>query len=496
MKFRHIPLYKQISTGLVAVDNESDRINPVLYIDSNYGLLFDKFFDAYDENFTPLKENEYEEAVNHKLLFLKDFLYRYDYDNEQVVQSFSNYEKDLKNLKQSHHTELKRLEDRLRRANGRNNPNSSLITDIEKLESNIVLDTQHQESLEQLREQQQNRCATTNTKLADHREKHQNLIGTLEGQSKIYQLDGHFVTGMGNSHPVENGFLWHHTLGTPYLSGSMVKGLVRALIELYYDEADKQKKKEILYQWFGSDDKDPKKATRDSQAGELIFFDALPTKKPELSVDIMTPHMGDWYAEGGKISDVKKDSDKIPADWHDPKPIPFLAVKNAGFLFSIAKRRPDSDINIGEVFEFLDKALTYLGAGAKTQTGYGYMSSDENNNKKLNAKLADIKKQNEMEKLTPNQIEVVELFDELEKSQPIPVNDNRFNEFYKKISSLYKKAEEWHQTEYTLLFDKLPFNYIEGKLHFSKNKKGREKKGKLRELVGGVKLKLKFELND
>lgn len=480
MKFRHIPLYKQISTSLVAVDNESDRINPVLYIDSNYGLLFDKFFDAYDENFTPLKENEYEEAVNHKLLFLKDFLYRYDYDNEQVAQPFSSYEKDLENLKQSHHAEL-------RRENGKDNPNNNLIN---KLKRHIVIDTQYQKSLKQLRKQQQNRCATTNTKLADHREKQQNLIGTLEGQFKIYQLDGHFVTGMGNSHPIENGFSWHHTLGVPYLSGSQVKGLLRAIIEQFYPEDET--KEEIMLKWFGSKSKN----AQENQVGELIFFDALPTKKPELSVDIMTPHMGDWYAEGGKITNIETDSDKIPADWHDPTPIPFLAVKNAGFLFSIAKCRPDSDINIDKVFEFLDKALTHLGAGAKTQTGYGYMSSDENNNKKLNAKLADIKKQNEMEKLTPNQIEVVELFDELEKSQPIPVNDNRFNVFYKKIFSLYEKAEKWHQTEYTLLFDKLPFNYIEGKLHFSKNKKGREKKGKLRELVGGVKLKLKFELND
>src|SRR5260221_8597546 len=26
-----------------------------------------------------------------------------------------------------------------------------------------------------------------------------------------------FVTGTGLPHPIENGFLWHHTLGVPYL---------------------------------------------------------------------------------------------------------------------------------------------------------------------------------------------------------------------------------------------------------------------------------------
>lgn len=195
------------------------------------------------------------------------------------------------------------------------------------------------------------------------------LANSQTGDFSVYQLDGHFVTGMGNSHPVENGFLWHHTLGVPYLSGSMVKGLIRALIEQYYQGEDKA---DVLYQWFGSEDKKPKKNARDSQAGELIFFDAIPTAKPTLNMDIMTPHMGDWYAEGGKITNIETDSDKIPADWHDPKPIPFLAVKNASFLFSIAKRA-ESNIEIKCVFECLDHALTYLGAGAKTQTGYGYM---------------------------------------------------------------------------------------------------------------------------
>ena len=35
-----------------------------------------------------------------------------------------------------------------------------------------------------------------------------------------------FVTGTGLPHPIENGFLWHHTLGVPYLPGSGVKGIV------------------------------------------------------------------------------------------------------------------------------------------------------------------------------------------------------------------------------------------------------------------------------
>lgn len=59
------------------------------------------------------------------------------------------------------------------------------------------------------------------------------------GQAKVYRCTAPFVTGMGNPHPLENGFTWHPTLGMPYLPGSAVKGLVRAAVELAYQGEDK-----------------------------------------------------------------------------------------------------------------------------------------------------------------------------------------------------------------------------------------------------------------
>ncbi|MBS9781369.1 MAG: type III-B CRISPR module RAMP protein Cmr6 [Gammaproteobacteria bacterium] len=214
------------------------------------------------------------------------------------------------------------------------------------------------------------------------------LSQSQQGNGKVYHLDGHFVTGMGNSHPVENGFLWHHTLGVPYLSGSQVKGLVRSLIEQYYQADDRD---EILLQWFGSINK----GNVSTSAGDLIFFDAIPTEQPTLTVDIMTPHQGKWYSDGGKITDIN--NDKIPADWHDPTPIPFLAVKKASFLFGIAKR-PNSDIDINDVFTCLDKALSYCGAGAKTQTGYGFMSFDKKSTDGLVEIITEQQQKREKEK--------------------------------------------------------------------------------------------------
>lgn len=226
--------------------------------------------------------------------------------------------------------------------------------------------------------------------LNQHALRQQSLAKACHGEAQVYALSGHFVTGMGNAHPVENGFHWHHTLGVPYLSGSQVKGMMRSMIERYF-AGSKEDKRTLLKQWFGSNTKNPLDPEYDAVAGELIFFDALPLQPPVMTVDVMTPHMGDWYAQGNKIKDLR-DSDKIPADWHDPIPVPFLSVKDAQFVFSIGKRtnssidkRANRDINLAEVWKVLDNALQYLGAGGKTNTGFGYMQKDKRRTAELHA---------------------------------------------------------------------------------------------------------------
>lgn len=54
------------------------------------------------------------------------------------------------------------------------------------------------------------------------------LIKTLHGQFRPMKTDWRLVSGLGNGHPFETGFIWHRTLGVPYLPGSAVKGLIRA----------------------------------------------------------------------------------------------------------------------------------------------------------------------------------------------------------------------------------------------------------------------------
>lgn len=197
----------------------------------------------------------------------------------------------------------------------------------------------------------------------------------LQAQERVFQLDGPFVTGLGLEHPVENGFLWHHTLGTPYIPGSTLKGLLRAWLETWAG-IDRDK----VAHWFGAGSDGRESETgRDrldgGSAGSLIFFDAVPIKPVVLASDVMTPHMAKWYEQGHRIQNINTDHEKIPADWHDPVPVPFLVIREGSFHFMIAALDPGEQEALAEVMEHLETALATVGIGAKTAAGYGRFSA-------------------------------------------------------------------------------------------------------------------------
>ena len=203
------------------------------------------------------------------------------------------------------------------------------------------------------------------------------LCLALGGIEAELETDGPFVSGMGLSHPVENGFAFHPTLGTPYLPASGVKGLLRAWVEVWMSAPDEGNTR-LAGRWFGA-------AKGNAQnlpecAGNLIFFDALPMAPVHLGCDIMTPHMGKWYESGADIS-PQTYATTAPADWHSPIPVPFLVVKkNTHFRFLIAPRLSGDEAtdtqtrsDLIEAMQELKNAMEWLGAGAKTATGYGRM---------------------------------------------------------------------------------------------------------------------------
>jgi CRISPR-associated protein Cmr6 len=256
------------------------------------------------------------------------------------------------------------------------------------------------------------------------------LCKALKGRTLFAKTQWHFVTGMGLSHPIENGMAWHPTLGVPYLTGAAVKGMLRAWIEVWDTNDDEQLQKERLQQWFGSDDKNG----ISTQAGSLIFFDALPTEAPTLGIDIMTPHGGKWYAEGQLIekSNDVKESEKLPADWHNPVPIPFLVVKHASLQFCVAPRNKKAaqEVDIDSVYHALQHALEWIGAGAKTAVGYGRFEIDIPREKDITDKKAQqLKAQQEkvdMEKAKAALSPLAYEFHQHAKKEQWEVNKDKF----------------------------------------------------------------------
>ena len=196
--------------------------------------------------------------------------------------------------------------------------------------------------------------------LDEHKGRIAALARACGGEVLHFKTASRFATGLGREHPIENGFAWHPALGTPFLSGSSVKGLVRAWAATWL-ETDGGSVSRI----FGPRD------SREVPAniGSVIFFDALPSKPVKLDADVMTPHYGPYYERG-----------EVPGDWHSPMPIPFLTVSpGQSFVFALAPRtlsnadRADCHTAVG----WLENALLELGAGAKTAVGYGRFERDK-----------------------------------------------------------------------------------------------------------------------
>jgi CRISPR-associated protein Cmr6 len=107
-----------------------------------------------------------------------------------------------------------------------------------------------------------------------------------------------FATGLGNEHPLENGFSFLTPYGLPYLPGSSVKGVIRrAAEELERGEWGDAKgwTEKAIQSLFGPGEEDFEH-DRDTppRQGALRFWDVLPkTPKDTLAVEIMTPHLGD-----------------------------------------------------------------------------------------------------------------------------------------------------------------------------------------------------------
>lgn len=256
-------------------------------------------------------------------------------------------------------------------------------------------------------------------------------------------IDWRLIVGLGNESVYETSVTLHHVYGVPYIPASAVKGVVRSWMitevfggidsgsvpdfeknhplinaeyRAYQDEGFCKifgcpaTTKKIMFE-----NREPGKengkykyktcetALKKEHQGKAWFFDAFPLTKPEIEVDIMNPHYGDYYAE------KKVHNNPIPpADYLSPNPIPFLTVgEGTKFQFLIGIKEKDN-VPIGDNSKLfmdssgtpimarkedaselvlasgetpllyilearLQQALEEHGIGAKTAVGYGYM---------------------------------------------------------------------------------------------------------------------------
>ena len=208
---------------------------------------------------------------------------------------------------------------------------------------------------------------------------------TVGAINAVFRLDAEsvapFTTGLGNEHPLENGFSFLNPYGLPYLPGSGIKGVLRqATWELAsgkWGESCSWNEDDIAA-LFGLQ---PKDGDTEHSRGALIFWDVIPQIKGDsLMVEIMTPHQNHYYQQ----DHTKGMGSSTPHDSGQPMPISYLTVPpGSGFTFHVGcdlalLRRIAPTLAENNRWEALlttafEHAFQWLGFGAKTSVGYGAM---------------------------------------------------------------------------------------------------------------------------
>lgn len=166
-----------------------------------------------------------------------------------------------------------------------------------------------------------------------------------------------------NTSVTDATLLMHHTYGVPYLPGSGLKGVARAMARRLGPTTD-------LDALFG-----PERDAEEHKGALVNFLDALwipgsPNGMSPLCLDVVTPHHTDYYT-----------GDQPPADWQQPVPSSRLAVA-PGARFCVIlegcqapREHVQEWIELAE--ELLLQGLVELGFGAWTSAGYGRLKGPD-----------------------------------------------------------------------------------------------------------------------
>ncbi len=266
------------------------------------------------------------------------------------------------------------------------------------------------------------------------------------------------VVGLGSGSVLETSMTLHHIFGVPFIPGTALKGVVSS----YYIErnrenltkgmevANSQRKREnkreykTLEEYAMNEDANYIELFgNENQKGKLTFLDAYPTTFPNLEIDIMNPHFGDYY-----------DGKTPPADWLSPKPIKFLTVaKDTEFIFAF---KTDKSNLIPEVKTLIKESLQDFGIGAKTSVGYGYFKNMQDTIITSENQSIPIKKQNTetIKQELPGYLKSeTELKDEFLRSDGTIKSEEEYKSFIessgrvynKERKQQYEKARKWYE---------------------------------------------------
>lgn len=284
--------------------------------------------------------------------------------------------------------------------------------------------------------------------------------------SSLLQLEAKavapFTTGLGNEHPLENGFAFLNPYGLPYLPGSGVKGVLRRAAQELADGSwgdthgwsheaiatltvnQRKVGLSVIDVLFG---REPAGGESEHVRGVLSFWDVIPQIAGEgLLVEVMTPHQSHYYQQkpepkrhDQKAHDkwIKETAGSLsPHDSGQPTPISFLTVPpGSSFRFHVVcdevrlKRlapvllecKPEDDEPRWKslLLAAFEHAFQWLGFGAKTAVGYGAMALDRdalNRARQAQRKAAEeARRRATLDKLSENQRKVFQLQDKLQQ---------------------------------------------------------------------------------
>lgn len=168
------------------------------------------------------------------------------------------------------------------------------------------------------------------------------------------------VVGHGEDSVHETALTLSSTYGVPVLPSTALKGLAAATARAAAKDVDTL---------FGT----PRPGQQaDAHRGSVLVWDALPTHSPHLVLDVLTPHVKDYYDSGNTTGGTPNTA---PAEYHNPVPVRFLAVEKTRFRAYLIGP-PDA---VRSVVTLIRSGLDEWGIGGKTAAGYGYCVSREEN---------------------------------------------------------------------------------------------------------------------